>query len=59
MTPAIAQARKPMDRAAIQALIDAQPTVCPHDDCGEPRNCRERIRCWFNDMMKIQKGRRR
>ena len=25
------------------ALIEAIPETCEHDDCGNPRNCRQRI----------------
>jgi hypothetical protein len=42
------------DRAAVQARLDALPTVCPHADCSEPRNCREQCREFANDQMRIR-----
>lgn len=33
-------AKLPADKWA--AEIDKLPTVCPHSDCGQPRNCRQR-----------------
>ena len=35
--------------------IDKLPTECPHTDCGQPKNCRERIREYLRVQYRLSK----
>lgn len=34
-------------------LIDSLPTACPHADCGQPKNCQQRIREYLRMQYRI------
>lgn len=36
-------------------LIDKLPTVCPHTDCGEPKNCQQRNREYLRVQYRLMK----
>lgn len=43
----------PPERWGVQ--IDALPTECPHADCGQPKNCQQRIREYLRVQWRLQK----
>ena len=55
MHKALDIAKRP--RAEWSGMIDKLPTNCEHADCGEPRNCQQRIREYMRMQWKIQNRR--
>lgn len=56
MHHALAIAASPRERWAEQ--IKALPSGCAHADCGEPRNCRERIAAYLRGQWHAKPKRR-
>ncbi len=50
-------ARRIMDAPLDQwgAQIGQLPTVCPHTDCGEPKNCQLRLRDYLRMQYRLIK----
>lgn len=46
-----------LPRAEWQACVAALPDSCAYEDCGVPRNCRERIADYLRMQWRIAKGR--
>lgn len=56
MDKALKIAQHPKEQWA--GMIERLPDGCEHADCGEPRNCRERIREYMRMQWKIQRAKK-